>query len=303
MNTPPDLNALAAFASVVRHGSFRAAARERGVTPSALSHSVAKLERDLGVQLLLRSTRSVRMTDAGAAFFEGLQPALAAIADSFDAINETRQTPRGLVRITAPRLAAIGVLMDFLPEFGKSYPDVRIELRVEDAFEDFIAEGFDAGVRFGDALHPDVVATPIGAPFAMAVVASPAYLADSLPIREPNDLLRHQCIQIRLRSVDRVYEWEFERDGEKLALATRGALIVDDQEAAVRAAVAGMGVAYTTEPYVRAQLAAGALSPVLPDWQPCTEQFYLYTSRRRLLPASLRALVDSVKRYTARAMR
>lgn len=288
----PDLDALAAFADIVRFGSFRAAANERGVTPSALSHAITRLERHLGVSLLTRTTRAVALTEAGERLLARAGPALADIAGAFEDLNDLRDTPAGRVRITAPRMAAVTVLARALPAFVAAYPRIELEISVADGFQDLASHGFDAGVRFGEALQPNMVAVPISGPVTMIVVAAPSYLAAHEPIRVPQDLRRHACIGIRMLSAGSLYAWEFRRDGVKQAIDVGGKLIVDDQEMLVSAAVGGVGLGYTMLDYAKPHLDAGRLVQVLPEWSQLEEGFYLYYPSRKNLPAALRAAIE-----------
>lgn len=290
--TTLDLAAIAVFADIVRHGSFRGAAAERGVTASALSHALTRLERSLGVRLLTRSTRAVALTDAGRRLLARAGPALADIAGAVEALNEVRATPSGRVRVTAPRLAAATVLLRGLPAFIAAYPQIELEISVADGFQDLAAHGFDAGVRFGESLQANMVAVAVSAPLHMIAVAAPSYLAAHAPIVLPRDLRQHACIGIRLLSAGSLYAWEFARGGVKQVIEVSSQVVVDDQELAVAAAVAGVGLAYTSLDYARAQLEAGRLRQVLPDWSEAEPGFYLYYPSRKHLPAALRALVE-----------
>lgn len=287
-----DLDALAAFADIVRLGSFRAAANERGVTASALSHAITRLERHLGVRLLLRTTRALALTEAGERLLARAGPALADIAGAVEDLNDLRDTPSGRVRITAPRLAALTVLKARLASFVQAYPRIELEISVADGFQDLAIHGFDAGIRFGEALQPNMVAVRISGPLEMAVVAAPAYLAANEPVRTPQDLRAHACIGLRLLSAGSLYAWEFQRDGVKQAIDVRARLIVDDQEMMLAAALGGVGLGYTMLDYAQPLLAAGRLVRVLPEWSPVEDGFFLYYPSRKHLPAALRAVID-----------
>ncbi|CUI04325.1 LysR substrate-binding domain-containing protein [Massilia antarctica] len=292
------LDALSAFADIVRCGSFRAAAAERAVTPSALSHAMTKLERDLGVRLLRRTTRAVAPTDAGKRLLARAKPALDDIAGALEELNEVRDTPSGRLRITAPRMAAATVLARALPSFARAYPRIELEISVDDGFQDLAANGFDAGIRLGEALQPNMVAVPVSAPVAMAVVAAPAYLeAHPAPVA-PEDLAAHACIQLRLLSSGTLYGWEFERGAQKSVVHVGGGLIMDDQELIVRAAIDGLGLAYSALDYVAPHIEQGRLRRVLAGWTPEGAGFCLYYPSRKHLPAALRALIEHL-RYSA----
>ncbi|TVT74012.1 MAG: LysR family transcriptional regulator [Denitromonas halophila] len=286
-----DYGELAAFACVARLRSFRRAADEMGVSASALSHAVRGLEERLGVRLLNRSTRSVMPTEAGARLLDRLDPALSDIALALDELNAFRDTPRGALRLNVPRIAMRAVLLPILRVFRARYPAVVVEVVADDGLVDIVAEGFDAGIRFGERLAADRVALPIGPPQRFIVVASPAYLATHPAPRTPEDVLAHACIGQRFPS-GVVYRWEFARAGVSRAVEVKASLIVNDHAMALDAAQAGLGLAYVLASLATDAIEAGALVPVLDDWMPPAEHFYLYTSGRRQMPAPLRAFID-----------
>jgi len=289
------LNDLAAFAAVARHRSFRRAAAELGVSPSALSHSLRGLEERLGVRLVNRTTRSVAPTQAGQRLLARLEPALQDIAGALEAINEDRARPAGTLRLTVSRMGASAVLVPALPRFHAAYPDVHLEICVDDGFADIVADGFDAGIRFGESLQNDMIAVPVSGPARMTVVGSPDYFARRPPPRTPDDLKDHTCIRFRLPTSRNLYRWEFERDGKPLEVAVNGPLTLNDLETATRAAVDGIGLTYSEVEYVAPLVAAGRLVPVLEDWLPPFPGFFLYYPSRRQMPAALRALIDTLR--------
>jgi DNA-binding transcriptional LysR family regulator len=290
-----DLNGIAAFAAIARHGSFRAAAADRGVTPSALSHALGRLERTLGVRLLTRTTRAVALTEAGERLLARAEPALDDVAAAVEDLNTLRDTPTGRLRVTAPRIAASTVLARTLPSFVQAFPTIQLEISVEDAFQDIATYGFDAGIRLGESLQANMVAIPISPPVAMAVVASPTYLDLREPIRVPGDLRHHACIGLRLLSTGETYAWEFEQKGAPISVTVAGPLIMDDQEMIIGAARNGLGLAYTTCDYVSADLATGTLRRVLTDWMPQRERFFIYHQSRKNTSAALRAFIQHLK--------
>ncbi len=216
---------------------------------------------------------------------------MADIANALEALNAVRDEPRGRIRITAPRLAAATLLAPRLAAFAARYPDIALEITVEDGFEDLAAGGFDAGIRFGESLSPDMIAVPVSGDIEMAVVASPAYLAARGAPQTPDDLAGHTCVQLRLRAQKAIYRWEFEKDGRSLSVAVPGRLTLDDQELIVASAISGAGLAYTTLDYARAALDDGRLVRVLADWCPPFPGFFLYYPSRKHLPAALRAFI------------
>lgn len=283
---------LSVLASVARHGSFRAAARELGLAPSAVSHAVTMVEERIGVRLLSRTTRSVAPTEEGARLLERLTPALAEIERAVETAAESRAQPAGNLRITVPRAAATLALAPRLGAFARAYPLIALDLVIDDRFTDLVAAGFDAGVRLGEALHRDMVAVRIGPRLRGAVVAAPSFL-DTLTRRpaHPRELLDHPCIRFRFSS-GVIYRWEFEKDGETLELAVNGPLIVDDDRLNVAAALGGAGFAFIFEDFAQEAIQAGRLIRVLEDWCPPFDGFHLYYPSRRQMRPALRAFVD-----------
>ena len=295
--TLPDapLNELQAFAAVAEAGSFRASATRLGVTPSAVSHSLRTLEARLGMRLLHRTTRSVAPTEAGARLLATLAPALADIRRAVGEAREAADTPRGTLRLTAPRTAVHLVLMPLLARFLAAHPGMAVELSCDEALVDIVAAGFDAGLRFGESLQGDMVALPVGAPQRFAVVAAPAYLARHGTPRTPAELMAHACIRLRFPS-GRLYGWEFVApDGRGFEVQVAGAFTANEQTAMLLAAEAGLGLAYVYEGQTAPAVAAGRLVRVLQNWLPPAEQLYLYHPSRRLQPAGLRALLDLLR--------
>lgn len=285
------LSQLAVLAAVAAHGSFRGAARELAIAPSAVSHAVATLEDSLGVRLLARTTRSVAPTEAGRQLLERLAPALEEINAALGAAVDSRDRPSGVLRITAPYVAAQLVIAPRLGEFARAYPDITLDLRVENGFTDIVAAGFDAGVRLGESLEADMIATRLTGHVRAAIVAAPAYFNNRPAPVEPRDLLQHACIRNRFPS-GRTYRWEFEKAGEVQEIAIEGPLIVNDDRVILEAALNGTGFAYLFEAYVHDALANGRLVRVLEDWcQPFAGLYLYYPSRRQMRPA-LRAFID-----------
>ncbi len=232
---------LTAFVGVAELLSVRAAASQLGVTPSALSHSMRQLEERLGVRLLNRTTRSVSVTDAGLRLLEQLRPAIDQIAGAIEELNETRQRPMGRLRIYALHLAAAAVIAPIL----STYPEVHLELAVGEAPIDLVAKGFDAGIGPRERAPADMIAVRVMGPMKVAVVGAPAYFARRRPPRAPDDLAQHSCIQFRRAGDGTVFVWPFERNRQSRRLSVDGRVMVDDPDLAVRAAVDGLGIAYT----------------------------------------------------------
>ncbi|CCV09941.1 LysR family transcriptional regulator [Mesorhizobium sp. STM 4661] len=288
------LSQLAVLATVAQCGSFRGAARELAIAPSAVSHAVSSLEARLGVRLLARSTRSVAPTNEGAQLLERLRPALSEIDLALESAVEARDRPAGNLRLTVPRTAAHLALTPRLGAFGAAYPDIVLEIVIEDRFTDVVEGGFDAGVRLAESLQRDMIAVRIGPDIRGAVVGAPSYFQTMPRPRHPHELADHRCLRFRFSS-GILYRWEFEKDGEEIELAVQGPLILDEDHLIANAAVDGAGLAFLFEDYVREAIADGRLIRVLEDWcQPFDGFFVYYPSRRQMRPA-LRAFVDFFK--------
>ncbi|MFC4158594.1 LysR family transcriptional regulator [Chitinimonas lacunae] len=289
-----NLTDLHAFATVARLRSFRRAAVELGVSPSALSHTLRSLEDKLGLRLLNRTTRSVAPTAAGEMLLGRLSPALLDIQSALDEVNAFRDSPLGTLRINASRPAAELVLAPLVTAFLQRHPGMEVELVTDDRLVDIVAEGFDAGVRFGERLQQDMVAIPLGPSQRFVVVASPSYLARHGTPESPRELDQHRCIRLRFPSGS-IYHWEFSRAEESLEIEVNGPLTVGEMSLQVSAAEAGLGLAYVYHQYAAPGLTAGRLVTVLDDWRPEIPGFFLYYPSRRLMPAGLRAFVELLK--------
>ena len=293
-----ELGDLAAFMAVVRMGGFRDGARVGGVSASSLSQAVRRLEAKLGVRLLNRTTRSVTPTDAGARLYERLVPAMGEIETVLDVVNEFRDRPAGTLRLNVPGAVARLVLPAIVTPFLRAFPDIRMEVVVEDGFVDVLAAGCDAGVRYDERLELDMIAVPIGPRVQrFATAASPGYLAARGRPERPEDLLEHDCLLGRFSS-GTVPTWEFEREGRVVKIDPKGKLTVrlgSAVDLAISAAVDGLGVIHLFEEWLRPHLDSGALEPVLEDWWQVFSGPFLYYSGRRHVPAPLRAFVDFIR--------
>ena len=293
-----DLNDLAAFVSVTRAGGFRDAARRSGVSASSLSQAVQRLEARAGVRLLNRTTRSIAPTEAGARLLEQLTPALGEIEAAMDVVNAYRDRPAGTLKLNVPATVARLVLPSIVVPFLKAFPDIRLEVVVEDSFVDILASGCDAGVRYDERLEQDMIAVPIGPRIQrFATAASPAYLAANGTPEHPRDLLAHACLRGQFAS-GAFPIWEFEREGEIVRVDPSGPLVVRLGAAvdlAVSAAIDGLGVISLFEDWLRPALDDGRLTPVLEPWWQSFSGPFLYYPGRRHLPAPLRAFVDFVR--------
>ncbi|MFN6993972.1 MAG: LysR family transcriptional regulator [Aquincola tertiaricarbonis] len=283
----PDLDV---FAAVARHRSFRAVATQRDVSVSLISQTIRRLEDQLGVALLTRTTRSVTPTAAGLALLAQLEPGLAMIQKAVEELNAHRGSPLGSLRINAPAPVAQFLLAGLAARFLAQHPGVSIEITADAAKADIVRDGFDAGVRIDKDLQQDMVAVRIGAPQRYAVVGSPAYFSRRPMPKSPRDLAGHDCIRRRFPAGG-LQPWDFQRRHLATEIA-EPRLVVNDAQVAVNAAVAGAGLAYVHEKYVERELAAGQLVRVLEGWSPGIGPPYLYYPRQRFLSAALRAFVD-----------
>ena len=290
-----DLRNLTAFVAVADQRSFRAAASQLGVTPSALSHSMRQLEERLGVRLLHRTTRSVSATDAGLRLLDRLRPAMSQISDALEDLNQERQRPLGRLRIYAVHLAGAAVLAPIWSRFLSTYPEVQLEIALGEAPVDIVAKGFDAGIGPRDRVPTDMIAVRVAGPMKIAVVGAPAYFARWRRPRTPEDLSRHSCVQYRRATDGNVFVWPFERNRKTHRISVEGPVMVDDPELAIRAAVDGLGIAYTIEALAEPFLRSGQLVRVLEDWSPSFEGLFLYYPGHRQVPATLRALIDMIR--------
>ncbi|MBX3480366.1 MAG: LysR family transcriptional regulator [Caulobacter sp.] len=298
---PPDLADLDAFNAVAQARGFRAAAIRRRVSASSLSQAVRRLEDRLGVRLLNRTTRSVGLTEAGARLLERLEPALGGVASALEAVNAFRDTPLGTLRLNVSGVVARVVLPPLLPRFMAANPGVTVEIVSEDSFVDIFAAGFDAGVRFEEALEQDMIAVPLGPPMRFALVAAPAYLAARGTPAHPSEVSGHACVRHRFPSGG-MTPWEFEKDGEILRVTPgRAPLVTNAVDTLVAAAVDGVGLMFTFPDFVARELADGRLVEVLPDWSQHFPGPSLYYPDRRLVPGPLRAFVDFVRAERAAA--
>lgn len=295
-----DLRDLAAFAAVVREGGFRGASRATGTSASRLSEALRRLETEVGVRLLHRTTRNVAPTEAGARLLERLVPALTEVESALDVVNGFRERPAGRLRLNVPASAARLVLPKLVPAFLAAYPEIVLEVTAEERFVDLVAEGYDAGIRYEERLEQDMVAVPIGPRRQrFALGASADYLERRGHPVHPRDLLAHACLRGRFAN-RAVQAWEFERAGETLKVEPSGLLVVGlgtTTELAVDAAVAGAGIVYLFEDWLRPHFDRGELLPVMEPWWPSFSGPFLYYPGRRLLPAPLRAFVDFVRAF------
>ncbi|MBB4127814.1 DNA-binding transcriptional LysR family regulator [Xanthomonas translucens] len=294
------LPAVVAFARVAHHASFTCAADELGVSASALSQTVRTLEAQLGVRLLHRTTRRVALSEHGARFLEQVKPGLAQIEAAFLDLDTVRDRPAGRLRITLPRVVADQLVMPWLPSFLARYPQIEVELCVDSALVDVVAEGFDAGIRLGECLARDMIAVPLGPMQRQVICAAPDYFRRHPPPQTPADLVDHDCIVHRMSNGRRM-AWEFTRDGRDFEVEVSGTLVFNDSGLTHAAALAGLGLAQGFESVVAADVAAGRLLRVLDDWQQPFAGFYLYYPAREHLAPKLRVFIDHLRAANAAA--
>lgn len=289
-----DLADFAYFLAIAKHRSFRKAALEMNVTPSALSHAMTALEERRGVRLLNRTTRSVTLTAAGEDLFAAIVGPLEQVAEASENLNRYRDAPAGRVRINVLEDAVSLLLEPVMPIFVDRYPDVQIDIAVNNHMIDVIGNGFDAGIRYGGTVPEDMVAQRLSSEIRWIAAASPDYLERFGAPAHPRDLADHRCIGIRLGN-DQLYKWEFERGDETVEIATPGPATVDESHAAIGFGRAGVGIIYGAEPVFSADLQSGALVRVLPEWSSMGEGFHVYYSGRRQVPTALRLLIDLIR--------
>ena len=294
-----DLSDLNAFVAVARARGFRDGARVSGASASGLSEAVSRLETQLGVRLLNRTTRSVSPTEAGQRLLERLGPALNEVESALDVVNNFRDRPVGTLRLNVPVSAARLLMPAIVPRFLEQYPEIQLEVVAEDSFIDVLAAGCDAGIRYDERLEQDMIAVPIGPRVQrFATAAAPAYLDRCGRPEHPRDLLHHACLRGRFSSGAIVGPWEFERDGEIVRIDPAGPLVVSvgaAMDLAVDTAIAGTGIISLFEGWLRPHLDSGALEPVLEAWWQSFPGPFLYYPGRRLVPAPLRAFIDFIK--------
>lgn len=297
------LDDLAAFAEVARQRSFTRAAAELRLSTSALSQTIKVLETRLGVRLLQRTSRSVSLTSAGEDLLSTLAPALGDIEGALADIGRKRDAAAGTVRITTVRHAFETVIRPVLPELSATNPGLVLEVLIDYALRDIVAERLDAGIRLGEMIEKDMIAVRVGPDLRMAVVASPAYLASRSAPETPQDLARHRCINYRLVSSGAIYAWEFEKEARALNVKVDGLLTFNEPELMLEAALDGLGIAYIFEEQVIAHVAEGRLQRLLSDWTPAFPGFFFYYPSRRQQPPALAAFLNALRRHwTARTV-
>lgn len=290
-----NLGDLSVFLAVADERSFTRAAAHLGTSQSAVSHAVRRLEAQLGIKLLSRTTRSVSVTEAGADLLHALRPAFGEIGAKLLTISKFRDQPAGTVRITCSRHAAETILWPAIDRIMAAYPDIHIELSLDGALTNIVTEQFDAGVRLGESLEKDMVAVKIGPDLRLALVATAGYLAQHPAPATPRELSGHRCINLRMATRGDLYIWEFEKDGQALNVRVDGQFVVNDSALAIRAAKAGHGLAFVIEDQVLDDIRSGALVRLLEDWCPPFAGHHLYYPDRHDLPTAFSMVVEELR--------
>lgn len=284
---------LSEFLAVAANTSFRAAAAELGVTPAAVSQAVRSLEVRAGMPLFQRTTRRVALTEAGRDFLTRLKPASAEIGDAFDALSVLSQRPMGNLKLSVPRIALDLVIYRLLPSFRQAFPDITLDIDVDDASVDLMAGGYDAGIRIGEFIEQDMIAVRITPDFTWSVLGAPSYFAVHGRPQTPEDLMHHECIRYRFPTARTIYRWQFTRDGREFTLDAPGGIVVNDHISMIELAKQGVGLCYSADRVAAAGLASGALEPVLQRYLPTKPGLFLYFPTRSQTQPKLRAFIGA----------
>ncbi|NWC27258.1 LysR family transcriptional regulator [Pseudomonas tolaasii] len=289
---PVHLPALVAFECVARHMNFARAAAELKVTPTAMSKTIKQLEAQLGVRLFNRTTRSVALTESGNQLLDTLAPALEQIRFSVQQVHDTATRPYGELKINSSYVAYASLIEPHVPAFLALYPDITLDISLDNGLSDIIGEGFDAGVRLGQALQRDMIAVPLGTSQPMVVVGTPQYLAQSAPLNTPEDLLKHECIRQRLSRRGPFMDWSFRIGKANVEIEVKGRLVLDEMRTTLSAAQLGCGLAMVFRPFAAKEIASGQLVALLEKYAAPAETFHLYYANRAQMPGKLRAFID-----------
>jgi DNA-binding transcriptional LysR family regulator len=289
------LDQLVAFVAVARERSFTAAAAKLNVSQSALSHTIRELEERLGLRLLTRTTRSVSATEAGERLLHNIGPRLDEIESEIEAVRELRDKPAGTIRITATEFAIDTVLLPKLVPLLREYPDIKVEMIVDYGLADIVAQQYDAGVRSGEQVAKDMIAVRIGPDLRMAVVGAPSYFKTRPEPRRPQELIAHNCINLRLPTHGNVYAWEFGKGSRELRVRVEGQLTFNGTAQLLNGALAGCGLAYVPEGLVQQHIEKGRLMRALADWCPPYSGYHLFYPSRRQSSAAFALLVNALR--------
>lgn len=290
-----NFNELQLFLVVARERSFTKAAGKLGVTQSALSHAMKALEERLNIRLLTRTTRSVAPTEAGERLIACLEPRIADLEQELDSLIQLNGIASGNIRLTSGEHAARSLVWPKLKPFLREYPEIHVELMVDNGFVDIVEGRFDAGIRLGESVNKDMVAVRIGPDIRMAIVAAPSYFADHPAPETPHDLGDHRCINMRLPTVGGLYHWEFEKDGKPLRVRVEGQLTVNLLPERIDAALSGFGLACVPENMIQDYVKSGALIQVLQAWCPFFPGYYLYYPSRKQHPPAFALMIDALR--------
>ncbi|MCK1712082.1 MULTISPECIES: LysR family transcriptional regulator [unclassified Bradyrhizobium] len=290
-----NVNDLIAFVAVARERSFTRAAAKMGISQSALSHTIRQLEARLGIRLLMRTTRAVSPTEAGERLLDNIAPHFDEIEAQVDALSDLRDKPAGTIRITAADYAINNVLWPKLRKFLPKYPDIKVDLMLDNGLSDIVTERYDAGVRMGEQLAKDMISARIGPDFRFAVVGSKSYFKDHAEPSRPQDLVRHVCINQRFPTSGGLWAWEFEQNGREIKVRVDGQLVFNNIFHVLEAAIDGLGLAYVPEEIALPHIAKGRLARVLEKWSPYWEGYHLYYPSRRQSSPAFVALVEALR--------
>ena len=290
-----NLDDLSAFLIVAREGSFTKAAARLGVSQSALSYTIRELEARLKLRLLTRTTRSVSPTAAGERLLRNVGPRLEEIETELEALGELREKPAGTIRITTLEFAADSILVPKLAKLLRAYPDIKVEIVIDYGLTDIVAQRYDAGVRNGEQVAKDMIAVRIGPDARMAVVGAPSYFKGRAEPKKPQDLIGHNCINLRLPTHGGLYAWEFEKGNRELKVRVEGQFTFNSTGPMLNAALTGLGLAYVPEGLVQPHIAKGRLTRVLADWCPPYPGYHLYYPSRRQPSAAFALVVDTLR--------
>jgi DNA-binding transcriptional LysR family regulator len=296
------LDGVEAVLSVAQHRSFRRAAADLGVTPSAISQAVRALEAHVGAALFIRTTRSVGLTEAGERFLSRAKPAFEELVAASEVARDLGQRPAGLLRLSVPRAVVPILLQPLIASFCQAYPEVSVEIAASEELVDLAAQGFDAGIRLGQFIAADMVAVRLTPPFPFVIVGSPAYLARNGRPECPDDLRRHACLRLR-RSNGAFAPWSFNDNGRAIEIAVSGPLIANDFPTMLGAAVEGVGLAQVPEPIAASAVTSGKLVHVLEPFAPMAPGVFLYYPGHRQIMPKLRAFIDHVRSYSGATMK
>jgi DNA-binding transcriptional LysR family regulator len=292
------LSELSAFVAIAEHGSFSAAARVLGLSPSALSHAMRAMEARLNLRLFNRTTRSVALTEAGQRLLNRVAPALAELEGAVDDVSAEGNRPSGTIRISASESSAKLLVRHVLPDFLAAYPQIHVEFVIDTRLVDIVADGFDAGIRVFEDVPQDMIAVRFGRDMRFVAVAAPAYLAQHGSPTEPHDLLKHRCIRFRFDS-GTLYRWDLAYRGKSVNLDVGGPMTLGNLNLMIEAAIAGIGIAWVPEEQVEDHVASGRLVEVLPEWGPVFPGLSLYYPANRHQPVALKLFADAVRAWAA----